>query len=166
LPQTLTHKLQLVIYFDTVTNFAKARQALHTSTPSNIFCRDKELAVIENFMRPLIEMSKPGSMYISGRPGTGKTACVTHILSNCRNVSVLSLKRISLVNLELKFFYNFFVIQFSGKFKSIFINCMLLHTPSSIFQQIAQQLDPKWSAVAKEALSFLEDKLTESGPMM
>ncbi|EFX71277.1 hypothetical protein DAPPUDRAFT_255908 [Daphnia pulex] len=113
-----------------VTNFAKARQALHTSTPSNIFCRDKELAVIENFMRPLIEMSKPGSMYISGRPGTGKTAC------------------------------------FSGKFRSIFINCMLLHTPSSIFQQIAQQLDPKWSALAKEALSFLEDKLTESGPMI
>lgn len=65
-----------------VSNFAKARQALHTSTPGSIFCRDKELAVIEDFMRPLIENKKSGSMYISGRPGTGKTACVTHILSN------------------------------------------------------------------------------------
>ncbi len=43
---------------------------------------------------------------------------------------------------------------------------MLLHTPASIFQQIAQQLDPKWTAAVKEALPFLEDKLTESGPMM
>ena len=75
----------------TDTNFAKVRQALHTSTPGNIFCRDKELAVIENFMKPLIENKKPGSMYISGRPGTGKTACVTHILSH-RTVSELSMK--------------------------------------------------------------------------
>ncbi|KZR99446.1 Cell division control protein 6, partial [Daphnia magna] len=115
-----------------VTSFAKARQALHTTTPSTIFCRDKELAVIENFMRPLIER-KPGSMYISGRPGTGKTACVTHILSNK---------------------------TFSGKFELIFVNCMLLCTPASIFQHIAQQLDTKWNASAKEALPFLEDRLT------
>jgi cell division control protein 6 len=54
-----------------------------------------------------------------------------------------------------------FIVQFSGKFKSIFINCMLLHTPASIFQQIAQQLDPKWTAAAKEALPFLEDRLSE-----
>jgi cell division control protein 6 len=43
---------------------------------------------------------------------------------------------------------------------------MLLQNPASIFQQIAQQLDPKWNAAAKDALPFLEDRLTESGPMM
>ncbi|KAK4017684.1 hypothetical protein OUZ56_033381 [Daphnia magna] len=122
-----------------ITSFAKARQALHTTTPSTIFCRDKELAVIENFMRPLIDERKPGSMYISGRPGTGKTACVTHILSNK---------------------------TFSGKFELIFVNCMLLCTPASIFQHIAQQLDTKWNASAKEALPFLEDRLTDTGPMI
>jgi hypothetical protein len=81
-------------------------------------------------MRPLIEKSKPGSMYISGRPGTGKTACVTHILSNCRNVSVLSLKRmISLVNLELKFSNNFLSFSFlenSNPFSSIVCYCIPL----------------------------------------
>jgi hypothetical protein len=46
-----------------------------------------------------------------------------------------------------------FIVQFSGKFKSIFINCMLLlHTPPPIFQHITQQLDPKWTAAAEEAL--------------
>ncbi len=69
-------------------NFAKARQALHASTPANIFCREKELAAIEDFLRPLIEKEKPGSMYVCGNPGTGKTACVTHILST---TTVLSL---------------------------------------------------------------------------
>lgn len=66
----------------TVSNFTKARQALHTSAPNSIFCRDKELARIDGFMRPHIDNKEPGSMYISGRPGTGKTACVTHILSH------------------------------------------------------------------------------------
>ncbi|KAK4017687.1 hypothetical protein OUZ56_033384 [Daphnia magna] len=134
----LNSPVKLKLHHPNVTSFAKARQALHTTTPSTIFCRDKELAVIENFMRPLIER-KPGSMYISGRPGTGKTACVTHILSNK---------------------------TFSGKFELIFVNCMLLRTPASIFQHIAQQLDTKWNASAKEALPFLEDRLTDTGPMI
>ncbi|KAI9554820.1 hypothetical protein GHT06_020097 [Daphnia sinensis] len=136
---TLSSPVKLKLHHPNVTSFAKARQALHTTTPNTIFCRDKELTVIENFMRPLIDERKPGSMYISGRPGTGKTACVTHVLSNT---------------------------NFSGKFKSIFINCMLLQTPASIFQHIAQQLDPKWNASAKEALPFLEDRLTDTGPMI
>lgn len=155
------YDLSLVV-LSTVTSFAKARQALHTTTPSTIFCRDKELAVIENFMRPLIER-KPGSMYISGRPGTGKTACVTHILSN-KTVSTLLIWIWNVVSSCSHFI--FFCTQFSGKFELIFVNCMLLRTPASIFQHIAQQLDTKWNASAKEALPFLEDRLTDTGPMM
>ena len=40
-----------------VTNFAKAHHVLLTSTPGNIFCRDKELAVIENFIKPSCSLS-------------------------------------------------------------------------------------------------------------
>ena len=56
--------------------------------------------------------------------------------------------------------------QFSGKFKSIFINCILLQSPTAVYKQIAQQLDPKWDGHSKDALAYLEDKLTGSGPMM
>ena len=42
-----------------------------------IFCRDTELAIIENFMEPHIKNKKPERMYISGRQGTSKTVCVT-----------------------------------------------------------------------------------------
>ena len=64
-----------------VSTFAKARQALHTAAPATIFCRDKELATIASFLQPSIDERRPGSMYISGRPGTGKTACITYTLN-------------------------------------------------------------------------------------
>nr|CAH0105670.1 unnamed protein product [Daphnia galeata] len=52
-----------------------------------------------------------------------------------------------------------------GKFKSIFINCMLLHTPASIFQHITQQLDPKWTAAAEEALPSCGRQTVALGPL-
>jgi len=136
-PRSSPRKLQL--QQPNLSNFTKARQALHTSTPDTICCRDKELAIIGDFLQPHIDERKPGSMYISGRPGTGKTACVTYTLA----------KR-----------------KFSGKFKSIFINCMLLHNPSSIYAQVAEQIDSKWNQNSRDALAYLEDKLTAKGPMI
>lgn len=138
-PPTRSSPRKLQLQKPSVSNFAKARQALHTSTPDTICCRDKELAIIGDFLQPHIDEKKPGSMYISGRPGTGKTACVTYTLS----------KR-----------------KFAGKFKSIFINCMLIHNPSAIYGQVAEQLDSKWNHNTKDALSFLEDRLTDKGPMI
>ncbi len=122
-----------------VSKFTKARQALHTSTPDTIVCRDEELAFIEKFMKEHIDGRKPGSMYISGRPGTGKTACVTYTLN----------KR-----------------QSSKSFKTVFINCMSLQSPASVYVQIVKQLDPKLSPTTKEALAILQDKVTDKGPMM
>jgi len=78
--------------YPTVGSFTKAKQALHTSAPSTIFCREKELAAIGDFLQPLIDNKKPGSMYISGRPGTGKTACITYTLANRKVINQHSLK--------------------------------------------------------------------------
>jgi hypothetical protein len=84
------HKLQLVTFF--FMNFCSQQLCQCLSGPLylnswyHFLQRLKkllgELAVIENFMKPLIENKIQGSMYISGRQGTGKTACVTHIPSN------------------------------------------------------------------------------------
>ena len=43
---------------------------------------------------------------------------------------------------------------------------MLIHNPSAIYGQVAEQLDSKWNHNTKDALSFLEDRLTDKGPMM
>jgi len=43
---------------------------------------------------------------------------------------------------------------------------MLLHNPSAIYAQVAEQIDSKWNQNSRDALAYLEDKLTGKGPMM
>lgn len=42
----------------------------------------------------------------------------------------------------------------------------MLSSAGMIYNHIAQKLDSKWNANEKDALTFIEQKLTESGPMM
>ena len=56
------------------------RQALHTSIPTNLIGRDHEQSVINSFITETMVNQQPGSLYLSGAPGTGKTACLTKAL--------------------------------------------------------------------------------------
>lgn len=60
--------------------YSKVRRALHSSHPDNLLCREKETAEIRSFLHNHLPKGKPGSLYISGAPGTGKTACLTRIM--------------------------------------------------------------------------------------
>ena len=60
--------------------YKKAKQALHTSVPDRLLCRDKEVKSISTFLQEHLSKKKAASMYISGAPGTGKTACLSSIL--------------------------------------------------------------------------------------
>lgn len=65
---------------------------MHTSIPSDLISRDQELSTIREFVDRTIKKSKQGSLYMSGAPGTGKTACLTKVLEH--------------VNVSLKFGFN------------------------------------------------------------
>ena len=55
-----------------VENSVKA--ALNLSTvPEELLCRNEESAKVEDFCRKHIKDGRPGSMYVCGCPGTGKT---------------------------------------------------------------------------------------------
>lgn len=56
------------------------RRALHSSHPENLLCREDEIVEISSFLQSHLTKGKPGSLYISGAPGTGKTACLTKIM--------------------------------------------------------------------------------------
>ena len=60
--------------------FDHAKQALNTQQPDELVCRDKEIAHIRGFLDTHVNKRKPGSLYISGAPGTGKTAVIKHLL--------------------------------------------------------------------------------------
>lgn len=58
-----------------------ARKKLHVSAvPSSLPCREKEFTDIYNFVEGKLEDGTGGCMYISGVPGTGKTATVHEVL--------------------------------------------------------------------------------------
>lgn len=64
--------------------FHSVKQALHTSIPERLLSRDSEQAAIRSFLHEKLLQQQPGSLYISGAPGTGKTACVKCVLKEMR----------------------------------------------------------------------------------
>ncbi len=58
------------------------KSALHTAIPSILTGRQYEITRIKEFLLNHVTTETPGSLYISGPPGTGKTAAVTKYLTN------------------------------------------------------------------------------------
>ena len=73
------------------------RRALHSSHPDNLICREKEIAEIRSFLHNHLPKGKPGSLYISGAPGTGKTACLTRIMLEMKVNEMTMIKAKSLI---------------------------------------------------------------------
>ncbi|CAO1401549.1 unnamed protein product [Diamesa serratosioi] len=62
-------------------NFQQARKRLHVSAiPKSLPCREKEFSEIYGFLEGNLLDESGGCMYVSGTPGTGKTATVTEVI--------------------------------------------------------------------------------------
>ena len=64
--------------------FLSVKQALHTAVPERLLSRDSERTAIRTFLEQRLLQNKPGSLYISGAPGTGKTACLNCVLQEMK----------------------------------------------------------------------------------
>ncbi|KAL5263018.1 hypothetical protein ACHWQZ_G008433 [Mnemiopsis leidyi] len=84
------------------------------STPDRLIGRESEVSELEKFIRCHVTDNTPGSLYVSGAPGTGKTASLSHILSKLKE--------------ELSF-------------SLIEINCMSHNTNKALYADIATQLN-------------------------
>ncbi|KAI8496517.1 AAA ATPase [Branchiostoma belcheri] len=124
------------------TPYQSAKKALHTAVPDYLLCREKETKVITDFLEEHTTKQQPGSLYISGAPGTGKTACLTHIMRNMKG------------SLEST--------------KMIFVNCMAVKNAQGIFSKIASELSPTSTTprTAKDASRLLEKQFKSKGPMI
>ena len=60
------------------------RQVVVASSPftDELLCREAELAVLEAFLQEHVCGRKAGSLYVSGPPGTGKSASINHLLES------------------------------------------------------------------------------------
>ncbi|XP_075578965.1 LOW QUALITY PROTEIN: cell division control protein 6 homolog [Pelecanus crispus] len=121
------------------TCYQQAKRVLHAAVPDRLHARERETGVIRQFLREHVCGRQPGSLYISGAPGTGKTACLSRILLDCKD-------------------------ELAGS-KTIILNCMSLSSPQGVFPAVAQQLGLP-AAAGREGVRRLEKQLMAQGPMV
>lgn len=125
------------------TCYQQAKLVLNTAVPDRLPAREKEMDIIRNFLREHICGKKAGSLYLSGAPGTGKTACLSRILQDLKK--------------KLK------------GFKTIMLNCMSLRSAQAVFPAIAQEICQEGVSrpAGKDMMRKLENHLTaQKGPMI
>ena len=84
-------------------------------SPVCILHREAELKAINEAIKPLFEGRHPDNLFISGSPGTGKTACIKHVLKGLEGRS--------------------------SRVKPIYVNCWQHSTRMAIYSLIARALD-------------------------
>uniref|UniRef100_A0A3Q1HBT8 Cell division control protein n=1 Tax=Acanthochromis polyacanthus TaxID=80966 RepID=A0A3Q1HBT8_9TELE len=94
--------------------FQDVKQALHTAVPERLLSRQAERASIRSFLEEKVLQRHPGSLYISGAPGTGKTACFNCVLQEMKA--------------EL------------SSVQTVLVNCMSLRSSHAIFPLLADRL--------------------------
>ncbi|NXG14190.1 CDC6 protein, partial [Grallaria varia] len=121
------------------TCYQQAKQALHAAVPERLQGREKETRILRQFLREHVLARRPGSLYVSGAPGTGKSACLSRVLRDCEE-------------------------ELAGS-RTVVLNCMALGTPHGVFPALAQHLGLP-SATGRECVRRLEKHLTAQGPMV
>ncbi|XP_055917157.1 origin recognition complex subunit 1 [Eupeodes corollae] len=120
-----------------------ARERLHVSVvPKSLPCRETEFLNIYTFLQGKIQDQCGGCMYVSGVPGTGKTATVTGVIRELQRFSA-----------EDKL----------PDFEFIEINGMRLTEPRQAYVQIYRQLTGK-TVSWEHAHSLLEKRFTTPAP--
>ncbi|XP_038634867.1 cell division control protein 6 homolog isoform X2 [Scyliorhinus canicula] len=124
------------------TLYQQTKQVLNTAIPERLLAREDETEAISRFIVGHVCDQKPGSLYISGAPGTGKTACVERIIEDGKGTL--------------------------GDTIVISINCMSLRSSQTIFRSIVDKLygKSKLRCAGKDFPRKLENKLTSPGPMV
>ncbi|KAM3864516.1 cell division control protein 6 homolog [Diretmus argenteus] len=110
------------------------KQALHTAVPERLLSRETERASIRSFLEDKVLQRLPASLYISGAPGTGKTASLNHVLHHMKE--------------ELE------------SVQTVLVNCMSLRSSHAIFPLLADRL----GAAGGHSHGQLQKLLTGPGP--
>lgn len=93
--------------------YQNARKALHGSRTEDLPGREGELAKLQEFLERHLKEGTSDSLYVSGPPGTGKTASLFKVVQQS----------------ELK-----------SKLKVVYINCTTMKSANAIYARIIQEL--------------------------
>ncbi|KAL5111651.1 hypothetical protein TcWFU_002855 [Taenia crassiceps] len=113
--------------------------AIHVNNLEMVVGREKEISILNQSLSSWISGCRSGSIYVSGAPGTGKTATVNQVVRHLTNEKIC---------------------------RSLFLNCMQMTAPRVVYTCILEGLDRK--SIAKSALatektiSYVEAQLTKA----
>lgn len=129
------------------------KQALHTAVPERLLSRDDERASIRSFLEEKVLRRLPGSLYISGAPGTGKTACLNCVLqemkvlrrhrSGTRKIPEIFNCPVTLQRTRVRFLKCVCLVSHQAELSSVqtvVVNCMTLRSSHAIFPLLAEKL--------------------------
>ncbi|EFA03095.1 cell division control protein 6 homolog [Tribolium castaneum] len=116
--------------------YQNARRALHSSCPTNLPGREKELGDLKQFILQHLDEGTSGTLYISGPPGTGKTASLNLVLEDP---------------------------QISSGIEHVYVNCTSIKSSGSIFSRIAKDLGIKASGKSEKDYVGAIEKFLQKG---
>lgn len=136
-PDYLLRKLQLSSPEPIIkqkTKYQNARQALSFNTNHSLPGRENELQKLNDFLGKRISSKTSGSLYISGPPGTGKTACLTKIINTN---------------------------EYHEQLKMVYVNCTSISSAGNIYEKICTELNLQpCGSVEKDYVKAIECYLT------
>ncbi|KAF9346276.1 AAA ATPase [Mortierella sp. NVP85] len=110
-----------------------------TTEPHRLVGRSDERKVIRSFYEDHILTPKGGALYISGQPGTGKTALLKEIMYEMA-------PKLDAIKHDVK---------------SVFINCMTIQQPRAVYQRVMQELGRTLDSTKQDAVKALEEVVLE-----
>ncbi|KAJ8096836.1 P-loop containing nucleoside triphosphate hydrolase protein [Lipomyces tetrasporus] len=112
-----------------------------SGSPGKLLCRDVERDILKSFFESHVSNRTAGSLYISGPPGTGKSALMAEVLDDLKD-------------------------KFGPAVKVANINCMTVCKPAlvfcNIFQELIGELLSESSVGEQSVTEKLEQLLTQS----
>ncbi|GLV38605.1 Cdc6 [Carabus blaptoides fortunei] len=114
--------------------YDNARKALHSTAPTHMPARQEELEELRGFIGGHLENKTSGTLYISGPPGTGKTAALTKTFAD---------------------------MKIESQYKGVYINCTAIKSAQAVYSKIATGIGLKSAnRTEKGYLSTIEKHLT------
>ena len=151
-PSLPSNNLNGELKCETSDRIAHIKSSLHSSYLAQVSCREKELCQLQLFIEDGLDANLPGALYISGPPGTGKSACVRQVLRQVESRSRPVKKR-----------------RKSAKPPPsdipiiIEVNCMHLSSPAHIHRTLLERLSIGGSGKAEDRV---QRELVREGQMV
>ncbi|XP_065360884.1 cell division control protein 6 homolog [Calliphora vicina] len=96
--------------------YQNARRVLNSAECQNLPGREEQLEELRSFFREHLEAKRSGSLYVSGQPGTGKTACLSLLLRTP---------------------------EFNKRLQTVYVNCTSIASIGGVYKKLCTELNLK-----------------------